>query len=133
MPTPFTALSERLSEAVDGYFAERFRFDPYKASDDVDLPPVADGSRASFEVPGRWFAPSQSRPPHARGATQDDNAHNWTASKPVVMVTASKLIWTPRPGDRVTRLEDGAIYQISAPPRPDGLGHIAIPVTDRAK
>lgn len=133
MPTPFAALDAMLSGAVNSTFGEAFTFQAFTANTDVDLPLVADATRLDFAAVAVWVAQTSSATPHARGAMQDDNAHNWTASQPQITVDDALLVWRPRKGDRVTRLEDGAVYQIARPPRPDGMGHTTIDLTDRKR
>lgn len=42
--------------------------------------------------------------------------------------------WGRFPGPwAAPRIEDGAVYRISKPPRPDGIGHTTIPLTDRKR
>jgi hypothetical protein len=133
MPVPFAALDALLSEAVNDCFGETFRFEAFKQVDDVDLPVISDPDRVMFEAVGIWADPAVSKAPHARGALQDDNAHNWTAGHPTVLIDDGALLWRPRADDLVTRLEDGSVYRISKPPRPDGMGHTTIPLTDRKR
>lgn len=133
MTTPFDDLSAMLSDTVNSCFGELFRFEAFSPVDDVNLPMVADATRPMFEAIGIWAEPTVSKAPHARGALQDDNAHNWTAGHPTILIDDSVLTWRPRAGDLVTRIEDGAVYRISKPPRPDGMGHTTIPLTDRKR
>lgn len=133
MPTPFDALDSLLSGAVNSVFGEVFLFEAFKTADDVDLPKIADTSRAAFSAIAVWVEQSRSTTPHARGALQDDNAHNWTASHPELTIDDANLSWRPQPGDRVTRVETGSVYQISRPPRPDGMGHTTIQLSERKR
>ena len=131
MPTPFAALDSILSEAVNGTFGETFEFRAFKATGDVNAPKIPDPDRPPFRAVGVWNAQTKSKAPTARGALQDDNAHNWTASMPEVHVDDALLIWKPQPGDRVLRIETMQAYAISVPPRPDGMGHTCMQLTSR--
>ncbi|MGY3619378.1 hypothetical protein [Bradyrhizobium sp. USDA 10063] len=49
-----------------------------------------------------WQGPTTSRTPHARGALQDDNAHNWNASFPSARFDAA-VVASVRKGYKLTR------------------------------
>lgn len=133
MTSPFAALDSQLSGAVDGVFGELFLFEAFMVGGDVDLPKVADVARQSFTAIAIWSDQTKSVTPHARGSVQDDNAHNWTASHPSITIADDNLLWRPQPGDRVTRLDGGAVHQVGKPPRPDGIGRTTIPLSDRKR
>jgi hypothetical protein len=131
MATPFATRDARLSRAIERAFGEMFTFLPFLASGaDLDLPRIPDASRTPFSATGVWEATTQSATPHARGATQDDNAHNWSVSMPSVSVDDNNLAWVPRMGDRIQRQFDNSIYQISKV-MPDGMGRTLFFLTAR--
>lgn len=132
MTDAFAALDALLSGAVNAVFGETFRFEAFKAGDDVDKPRIADDGRATFVATAQWFAPTNSVVPQARGA-QDDNAHRWTVGQPQILIDDAALLWRLQPGDRITRISTGETYTIGKPPRPDGMGHTTIPLTDRKR
>ncbi|EAQ35764.1 hypothetical protein NB311A_05088 [Nitrobacter sp. Nb-311A] len=132
MTTPFDDLAAMLSDTVNDCFGETFRFEAFKPVDDVDLPTVADATRPTFEAVGIWADQSSSELPHARMGP-DRRAHGWTAGHPTVLMADARMPWRPRAGDQITRLADGTVYRISKPPRPDGMGHTTIPLTDRKR
>ena len=133
MSNPFTALDGLLSGVVNAVFGEMFEFRAYKADTNVNAPKIPDDSRATFQALCIWNAQTNSKTPTARGSVQDDNAHNWTASIPEVIVDDLLCPWPVQPGDRVLRLKTGAEYQISVPPRPDGMGRTCIQLTARKR
>lgn len=128
MPSPFSARDARVSGAVDRAFGERFSFEAFTKGADVDLPATADATRIAFEVTGVWEGLSKSDHPAARGVP-DNNAQMRAASMPSVSV-ADDLVWQPRRGDRITRLFDGSVYEISKV-LPDGMGRMLIFLTSR--
>ena len=131
--TPIASRAARLSASVDSAFGETFKFSAFTvAAGDVNLPKTVDGSRAPFIATAIWEAPSKSVTPYAHGSISDDNAHNWTASTPSISVADVNLLWTPQPGDRVTRILDGTIYQISTP-APDGMGRTIFHLSSRKR
>lgn len=115
MATPFPARSAKVADAIGRAFGESFTFLPFVALTDVNLPKIPDVSRVQFGAKGVWEGPVKSDTPHARGSVQDDNAHNWAASMPSVLVPDASLQWMPKRGDRIVRQLDGAIYEISKP------------------
>lgn len=123
--TPFDARDTKLSRAVDRVFGEKFTLNARKSSNDVDLPNVADASRPTFDAIGTFERPGKGTTPAARGATQDDNAHKWSASLPSASFDDAALIWRPTRGDRATRQFDGTAYEIERV-SPDGFGRTTI-------
>lgn len=130
MPNPNPTRAAKLAASIGKAFGESFTFLPFTSSGDVNLPNIPDAARALLTVTGVWDGPTKSETPHARGSTQDDNAHNWTASKPSVSVQDGALLWAPKRGDRVRRELDGAVYEISTSD-PDGFGSTLFFLTAR--
>ncbi|MCG6204194.1 hypothetical protein LPW26_06075 [Rhodopseudomonas sp. HC1] len=131
--TPFERAAAKASRAIDRVHGETFLFEAFTVGADVDLPKVADPSRPSFMAVAAWHNATSSITPKARGSVQDDNAHAWTLGQPFVTVNDAGLQWRPRPGDRITRAKTGAVYEITKPPRPDGVARTTIPLTDRKR
>lgn len=123
--TPFDARDAKLSRAVDRAFGEKFTMNARKSSADVDLPNVADASRATFDAIGTFERPGKGTTPAARGATQDDNAHKWGTSLPSASFDDDALAWRPIRGDRVTRDFDGTVYEVERV-SPDGFGRTTL-------
>jgi len=122
----------RLSASIEKAFGELFTFEPYKPTDDVNGRRVPDTSRILFVAKGVWHGPATSKTPTARGAASDDRAQNWTASLPSVNIQDASLTWTVQPGDKVTRMLDGATYAANAS-YADGFGRTTIPLTARKR
>lgn len=134
MGTPFDALDEMLSDAVNGVFAEMFEFRAMTTgAAGVDGPRISDASRQTFQAAGQWVSQTKSSTLPARGAVQDDNAHSWTVARPEIHIDDRFLIWKPRQHDRVVRIDTGDTYAIGAAPRPDGMGHTTLPLTSMKK
>jgi hypothetical protein len=132
MATPFATRNAKVSDAIGRAFGEGFTFLPFTTTGDPNLPGIPDVSRVQFDATGAWEAPTTSATPHARGAIQDDNAHNWTASMPSVLVPDAALLWMPKRGDRVLRKFDGSTYEISKP-MSDGFGSTLFFLTGRKR
>jgi hypothetical protein len=130
MANPFASRSAKVADAIGRAFGETFTFLPFTSSGDVDLPTLPDLSRSQFNATGTWEGPTKSSTPHARGAIQDDNAHNWNASMPSVFVADAALLWRPKRGDRVLRQSDNTVFEISRP-APDGYGSTLFFLTDK--
>jgi hypothetical protein len=130
MPTPNPTRAAKLAASIGKAFGESFTLLPFTTSGDVNLPKIPDASRTQFDVTGTWDGPTKSDTPHARGSIQDDNAHNWTASKPSVTVADAALNWTPKRSDRVLRQLDSSIFEISST-APDGFGSTIFFLTAR--
>ena len=85
-PPPFHPRPGRLARlnlSLLKAFGELFDIDPMTPAVDVNGRFVSDVSRLPLrDLQGIWDGPTTSRTPHARGALQDDNAHNWNASYP---------------------------------------------------
>lgn len=131
MTTPFAARDARLSRAIDRAFGEAFTFIATKTGgDDVDLPRARDASRPNFSVKGVFEEPGRAVYPKARGAVQDDNARERSASMPSISVDDTLLQWRPRLGDQVRREFNGVVYEISRAPG-DGMGRTTFFLTGR--
>jgi hypothetical protein len=131
MASPFPARDAKVSAAIDRAFGELFDIEPMVARNDVDKRKAPDTSRTAMTgVTGIWEGPAKSQVPHARGASTDDRAHNWTASFPSVSFDEAILLWTPQPGDKLTRRFDGAIYSIVLA-FPDGMGRVLVQLSAR--
>ena len=98
---------------MDETYGELFTFAAYTTGDDVDLPKTLDANRPPFVAIGTWYGQAESGEPKARGAQQDDNAHAWIASKPQVSVDDAALLWPVRQGDRITRANDGQVFEVA--------------------
>ncbi|MDE5454037.1 hypothetical protein GWE18_14400 [Bradyrhizobium sp. CSA112] len=92
----------------------------------------ADISRtAKLNISGIWDEPTTSRTPHARGALQDDNAHNWNASYPSANFDDG-LVAGVRKGDVLTRKLDGAVYEVVRVV-PNGFGRTTLQLSKRKR
>jgi hypothetical protein len=99
---------------------------------DVNSHSVRDISRtAKLAIPGIWDGPTTSWTPHARGALQDDNAHNWNASYPSANFDDG-LVTGVRKGDVLTRKLDGAVYEIVRVV-PNGFGRTTLQLSKRKR
>lgn len=131
MTSPFAARDALISRAIDRAFGEGFTFVARKVADhDVDLPRAVDASRPPFSVKGVFEEPAKGIYPRARGALQDDNASQFSASMPSLSVADTALPWRPQPGDTVKRDHSGDVYEISRAPR-DGMGRTTFFLTGR--
>lgn len=134
MTTQFDPLDALLSTTVNAMFGERFQIVAFtRPVGDVDGAPVRDMTKPILEVVAEYVAQSMSTPLPARGAMQDDNAHNYTAAHPQIHVDDAYLTWLPVAGCRVVRVATGEVWQIQKPPRPDGFGHTCIPLTNKMR
>lgn len=132
MADPNPARTARLAGSIKKAFGELFDIIPMAAQVDVDARKRADGTRtAMLGIRGTWDGPADSKPPVARGALQDDNAHNWVASFPSATFYEADLAWTPRAGDKLVRKLDNTTFQIIAP-FPDGLGRMIVQLSNKA-
>lgn len=132
MATPFASRDAKLSGSIDKAFGELFTFVARKAGADVNLPAVADATRSNFNATGVWDGPAKAGFPRARGAQQDDNAHQWSASMPSVCVHDDAMPWKPQRDDMAIRLFDGATYAI-ADALPDGMGRTVFKLTAKKR
>lgn len=132
MTTPFSARDAKLSGAVDRGFGEPFVIEAMISQNDVDRRKIPDPSRATFTATGIWEGLAKSQLPNAAGASSDDRAHGWNASFPSASFDAANLLWTPQPGDKITRSFNGAIYTI-AQPFPDQMGRVLLQLTARKR
>ncbi len=132
MVTQYPTRAARLSASIEKAFGEDFTFEAYRPTDDVNGRYQADPTRTSFTVRATWNGPSTSKTPGGRGSASDERAHNWTGSMPSVNIEDARLPWTIQPGDKVTRLLDGAIYAAGAA-YADGFGRTTIPLTARKR
>lgn len=132
MATPFAARAAKVAAARGRAFGEAFTFLPFSTTGDPNLPGIPDVSRVQFDATGTWEAPTTSATPHARGSLQDDNAHNWTASMPSVLVADADLRWMPKRGDRVVRQFDGTTFELSKP-MSDGFASTVFFLTGRQR
>lgn len=130
MATPFAARAARLAASLNKAFGESFTFLPFTSPPDVNLSKIPDLTRSQFVAVGQWEGATKSDTPHARGATQDDNAHNWNASRPSILVEDAALIWIAARGDRVVRQFDQSVWEVSTP-EPDGFGFTRFLLTAR--
>jgi hypothetical protein len=122
----------RLNASLLKAFGEAFDIKPMTAAVDVNSRLQADISRtAKLDISGIWDGPTTSRTPHARGALQDDNAHNWNASYPSANFDDS-LVAGVRKGDVLTRKLDGAVYEV-ARVVPDGFGRTTLQLSKRKR
>ena len=119
MPIKFSAAANKLHAAVDRVWGESFTFAARKAPEDVNAPAIADDSRPSLTASGVWHDPSEAFYPDARGR-ESDHVQERVASVSAVTIRDSDLSWTPRKGDVVTRVENGAVYLV-ARTFPDGF------------
>jgi hypothetical protein len=83
------------------------------------------------DVTGIWQGPATSRTPTARGALQDDNAHNWNASFPSARFDAAAVA-SVRKGDKLTRQLDGSVWRVERVV-PDGFGRTTLQLTARKR
>jgi hypothetical protein len=133
MATPLAIRYAKLSGAIDKAFGEHFTFVARKVSaGDVNLPAVADTNRPNFTATGVWDGPAKAGFPRARGAQQDDNTHQWSASMPSVCVHDDAMPWKPTRDDITIRLFDGATYLI-ADALPDGMGRTVFKLTAKKR
>ena len=122
----------RLNASLLKTFGKAFDIKPMTAAVDVNSRSQADISRAAIlDISGIWDGPTTSRTPHARGALQDDNAHNWNASYPSANFDDG-LVAGVRKGDVLTRNLDGAVYEIVRVV-PNGFGRTTLQLSKRKR
>lgn len=133
MPVANPARAAKLGASLNKAFGEGFTIDPMMAQADPNGRFIPDTGRSAMtDVTGIWDGPSTSKSLATRGAVTDDVAHNWTASFPSVNFSDADLVWTPRKGDKLTRLLDGAVYQIDRTV-PNGYGRTTLQLTARKR
>ena len=135
IPTPVNTRPSRLNRlnaSLLKAFDEEFDDEPMAQGVDVNSRLQADISRmAKRDISGIWDGPTTSRTPHARGALQDDNAHNWSASYPSANFDDS-LVAGVRKGDVLTRKLDGAVYEVVRVV-PNGFGRTTLQLSKRKR
>lgn len=132
MATPFTSRAARLSGSINKAFGETFTIEAMVAQSDVNDRFIPDTSRAAItDVTGCWMAPAASATPKAHGFA-NNTAQNWTASFPSASFADADLPWTPRMGDKLTRIFDGSIFRIDRS-LPDGFGRTTLQLTARKR
>lgn len=127
MPTPFAAVDDLVSAAIDGEFGEQFTLTAFKdaSSADVNLPVVADGAKAAQTVTGVWEGIADAKFPRARGDAADDDAIRRGSAYPSVSVRDDSLAWRPFRGCRCKRLHDNKTYEVEQV-LSDGMGRTLI-------
>lgn len=128
---PNAERAEKLVTALKKAFGEDFTFTARKRQDDVDLPFVADTSRAAFTRTGSWFGGSKVRIPAARGRA-DNSAQSEVAAGPRADFAIADLPWMPIEGDLCLHLDDGETYSV-ARTLPNGFGRVVIYLTSRKR
>lgn len=113
MPTPFELAAAMASASLDQIFGEVFEIAAMKAAGDVNSPKIADETRPSFSVAGILTLPSNSTFPRGNGAIRDISASRITVTTPRLSADRRLLRWSPRQGDRVTRIKTGDVYEIN--------------------
>lgn len=133
MPTPF-ARDARRAASVDKVFGESFTFTAAQVAlnGDVNLPKVADGSKPAFTCKGVWENFSEAMFPMGRGSNPDDEAIRRAVGQPSVLVQRDLLNWMPERGTLVTRVFDGATYQV-AKALPHDRGRVIMLLSARMK
>ena len=114
MASPFDSLDLMIQGVVDNHFGESFRFEPMRASNNVNAPCVADSSRpivtalAVFHATATRFDAGPSY-----GNVYSAQNPGLTSARPQVTVQTSALGWMPRVSDRVVRISDSAAWRVS--------------------
>jgi hypothetical protein len=72
---------------------------------------------------GEPFGRAMAGPARHPAVEKDRNAH--TSSRPSAVFTLSQLAYAVRQGDRMQRVDTGALYVISEPRR-NGFGRVAV-------
>jgi hypothetical protein len=132
MPTPFENAAAMASAAVDAVYGESFQLIAMKSPADVNASRLADQARPSFFAIGAYLAPFKPILPHARGSIQDDNAHKFAASTPMVSIDNANLQWPVETGDRMLRMGTGDLFEVSKP-LPDGIRRTVLHLTLRKR
>lgn len=139
MPSPFSALEDRLSSAVDAVFAESFVYLPM-SQPTPNSRQATDGTRtgrtfnAVFDdrIPGATsFARLSSR---NKSAPKGDGPPGFKASQPLIFFEERQFAGGdfPRRLDRVRRVDTGDVFEIVGC-EPDGQGRWKMPLTLVAK
>lgn len=114
MPSAFPARHAKLSRSIEKAFGESFTFTARKNdAADVDLPRVADDTRAAFTCLGKWEGPAKAEYPKARGSTSDDQSIKVNAPYAAVRIARDVLEWSPVNGDLCLRLIDSTKWRIA--------------------
>jgi len=130
MPNPERAA--KLSAAMAKGFGGDFSFTARKlASADVNLPRVADDSRAPFTAVGVYAGGSKVRHPAARGHASD-HAQGEAISAPRASFEDAALPWLPIEGDLCLRAETSETFAV-ARTLPDGFGRTLIYLTAKKR
>lgn len=134
MPTPFADRDARLSRSIERAFGEQFTFAAAAVAvgGDVNAPRIADGSKPSFTCAGVWEAIANTAYPRATSNAPDDASQRFATQFPSVSVDATLLSWMPVAGSKVTRLHDGAVYEVSKA-LPDDMGRVLFILSKRMK
>jgi hypothetical protein len=134
MTTPFASRDARLSRSIERAFGEQFTFaaKATAVNGDVNAPRIADGSKSPFTCAGVWEAESNTAYPHAQSNMPDDGFQRFAVQFPSVSVDKALLTWMPGTGTKVTRLFDGAVYEV-AKALPDDMGRVLFILSKRMK
>ncbi|HWL06730.1 MAG TPA: hypothetical protein VNQ99_17640 [Xanthobacteraceae bacterium] len=127
MPSPFAARDAKLSGAIDNAFGEALTLAGRRQVADVNLPRDEDPDRLPMLVVGTFDDATGTIYPNARGYASD-HAYQRAASKPIATIDDALLTWQPRDGDLLTRVFNGAVYEI-ARVQPDGYGRTVLTLT----
>lgn len=134
MTTPYAARDARLSRSIERAFGEQFTFAARATavSGDVNAPRVVDGAKAPFTCAGVWESLANTAYPHSTSNAPDDASQRFAMQYPSVSVDKALLAWLPQAGTQVTRLFDGAVYEVSKA-LPDDMGRVVLMLSKRKK
>lgn len=121
----------KLSASLAKGFGEDFTFTARKFAADVNLPRIADTSRATFTASGVYAGASKERHPSARGSAAD-HAQGVVISAPRASFEDATLQWVPVEGDLCARVDTGDTFAV-ARTLPDGFGRTLVYFTAKKR
>lgn len=115
MPSVFAAAAADVSAAVDDVFGELFIFRGMLPVAGQRRTPAPDPSRADFTITGVWLPKPIIIGVSPKLTDAEDTAQKPGAQGQVtgVLVSRSVLLWEPRPGDRVIRVDTGLVTSVT--------------------
>lgn len=98
----------------------------------MNAPRTIDGSKSPFTCTGVWESLGNTAYPHSQSNAPDDASQRFAMQYPSVSVDKALLTWMPAAGTKVTRLFDGAVYEVSKA-LPDDMGRVVFMLSKRMK
>lgn len=119
MTSPFQEAAALASAAIDDFYSEAYLYQPMLAAD-VNARSAIDPARAPLTIMAAMldnYARADSGPARTQGVMAEKPGH--ASSRPQVSIATGALPYETRRGDRMTRVSDGALFQVAECRSPD--------------